>query len=113
MIPYPCWLPLASAVRIMKVASCIARIAIQTLYTVERAIASPPSRPAPAPARPAARALASQVGRILAAQQQSWTKLQPRLSREVLPGTGHGWYMVIPGREPAEAGAVPVLSIGL
>ena len=27
-IPYPCWAPSASAVRIMKVASCIARVAM-------------------------------------------------------------------------------------
>jgi hypothetical protein len=29
------------------------------------------------------------------------------------PLDGYGWYKVIPGREPAEAGAVPVLTIGL
>src|SRR5262249_58244457 len=51
MIPYPCWLLLASAVRIMKVASCIARMGMQTLYTAELAIASPAPRsvlPSPA-----------------------------------------------------------------
>src|ERR1700722_11463626 len=37
-IPYPCWLPSASAVRIRKVASCIARSAIATVYTVELAM---------------------------------------------------------------------------
>src|SRR5262249_21155453 len=52
MIPYPCWLPFASAVRIMKVASCIARTGMQTLYTAERAIASPaPRGVVPSPAR--------------------------------------------------------------
>src|SRR5262245_54632572 len=55
MIPYPCWLPFASAVRIMKVASCIARTGMQTLYTAERAIASPAPRsvlPSPAHREP-------------------------------------------------------------
>src|SRR3984957_12614006 len=51
MIPYPCWLPSASAVRIRKVASCIARIAIPTLYIVELAVASPPSPEEPARCR--------------------------------------------------------------
>ena len=31
MIPYPCWAPSASAVRIMKVASCIARVATRVI----------------------------------------------------------------------------------
>src|SRR5215470_10355299 len=48
MIPYPCWLLSASAVRIRNVASCIARSVILTLYTVELSMATRPSRPAPA-----------------------------------------------------------------
>src|SRR6266481_2048723 len=45
MIPYPCWLPSASAVRIRNVASCIARSVIHTLYTVGLAAARPPELP--------------------------------------------------------------------
>src|SRR2546429_507632 len=45
MIPYPCWLPSASAVRIRNVASCIARSVIHTLYTVGLAVARPPELP--------------------------------------------------------------------
>src|SRR5882757_2552178 len=41
MIPYPCWLPSASAVRIRNVASCIARSVILTLYTAELAVPKP------------------------------------------------------------------------
>src|SRR5262245_25338169 len=45
MIPYPCWLPSASAVRIRNVASCIARSVTLTLYTAGLAMASPPELP--------------------------------------------------------------------
>src|SRR5260370_41228282 len=45
MIPYPCWLPSASAVRIRNVASCIARSVILTLYTAELAVATLPELP--------------------------------------------------------------------
>src|SRR3954447_22482686 len=38
MIPYPCRLPAASAVRIRKVASCIVRLAISAIYTDELAL---------------------------------------------------------------------------
>src|SRR6201995_3338745 len=41
MIPYPCWLPDASAVRIRNVASCIARVLITATYIDELAVGSP------------------------------------------------------------------------
>src|SRR6185312_10388383 len=43
MIPYPCWVPDASAVRIRNVASCIARVLITATYIDELAVASPSS----------------------------------------------------------------------
>src|SRR6266576_821098 len=54
MIPYPCWLPSASAVRIRNVASCIARSVIHTLYTVGLAVARPPELPGDGLVRPPA-----------------------------------------------------------
>jgi hypothetical protein len=40
MIPYPCWDPSASAVKIRNVASCIALLLIPSLYTDELAVSS-------------------------------------------------------------------------
>src|SRR5262245_53832006 len=41
MIPYPCWVPDASAVKMRNVASCIARVLITATYIDELAVASP------------------------------------------------------------------------
>jgi hypothetical protein len=51
MIPYPCWVPDASAVRIKNVASCIARVLITATYIDELAVASPYSPELLAPVR--------------------------------------------------------------
>src|SRR6185437_9871117 len=48
MIPYPCWVPDASAVRMRNVASCIARLLITATYIDELAVASSYS-PEPSP----------------------------------------------------------------
>src|SRR5690348_18440688 len=37
-IPYPCWLPAASAVRIRNVASCIGRLVMPAVYIAELTI---------------------------------------------------------------------------
>src|SRR5262245_66469850 len=90
MIPYPCWLPFASAVRIMKVASCIARTGMQTLYTAERAIASPTPRTVlPSPAHRARHPAADDAWPDLQGRERGRCKGSPIPRRLAIMGRLH------------------------
>lgn len=102
MIPPPCWLPSARAIRIRQVPSCITRVVITTLYIVELSVASwqapgPRSRAGPARLRPGS-AAARPRGSIISAGRDGHAAasavLVARLSSDTNPARNASWSSV-------------------